>query len=460
MQPQQVTSTSSKEGAIAPVPRKSSNVASLQTLSHTSHTVRTLKSPLPSGTISLKEEKLGRKKVEKRSRGQIEQRGERKWLVRVYVGTVTDDKGKKKRSYSSKIVLGTFKQAERTMTGMLNEVDKDEFIPPTNQTLKQFMDAWFEHTAKMRVSATTLTSYRSSTKRPLAAIGHVRLDELTPQVFQAVYTKLAADGISPRTIEMGNTVLRMALEKAVVWQLIVRNPTRGAERPAKAKSDVAQAFTAEEVDLFLEAAKSNGLHALWLAFVTTGLRPQEMFALKWTDIEERIARVQRNGGYISAATTVLNVQRAMKQVGGGRYEVSTVMKTKKSKRTVAIPATLVEALTAHKKAQAEMMLSAGESFERNGYIFTNRYGRPLDVNNVRDNFHALCKKAKIRAIRLYDLRHTHATLLLGAGVHLKIVSERLGHSSIMLTGDTYSHVMPEVEHETALTVEAMLRKQA
>jgi integrase len=424
-----------------PVPRNCHNVPHLDADEITSHTVRT---PQEQPTTA-----------KSRSRGQIVARGKGRWLVRVFIGTNSDGK----REYSSKIVRGNHAQAKQILTSTLREVDTEQFIAPTNQTLQQFMDNWFETSAKIRVSATTLTSYKSSTKRPLAAIGHVKLDKLTPQIIQNVYASLAAQGISPRTIEMGHTVLKMALEQAVLWQMIVRNPTRGAERPAKIKSEVAQAFTAEEVDLFLEAAKSSPLHALWLAFVTTGLRPQEMFALKWADIEQRIARVQRNGAYVSAPTTVLNVQRAMKQIGQGRYEVSTVMKTKKSKRTVAIPATLVEALSAHKKAQAEAMLSAGESFERSGYIFSNRTGKPLDVNNVRHAFHALCKKAKVRTIRLYDLRHTHATLLLGAGVHLKIVSERLGHSSIMLTGDTYSHVLPEVEHETALTVDSLLAKR-
>jgi integrase len=166
-----------------------------------------------------------------------------------------------------------------------------------------------------------------------------------------------------------------------------------------------------------------------------------------------------NGKVVEIPTTYFHVQRAMKHVGKGRYEVSArSMKTKKSRRRVSLPPILIDALTAHRRQQAEAMLASGESFERNDYIFPNKVGRPLDVNNVRDLFHKLCEAAEIRKIKLYGLRHTHATLLLAAGVHLKVVSERLGHSSIMLTGDVYSHVMPETETATAMTIDTLIRR--
>jgi integrase len=458
MESQHVTSTSRKEGVIDSVPRKSANVASLHAMQNGSHTTRTLETPLPSGTPSLTGGKLGRKKVEKRNRGQIIPRGDRKWLVRVCIGSVVGENGKRKYNYSSKTVTGTYKQAEQAMTGMLSEVDKDEFVPPSKQTLKEFMLHWFEHTAKMRVSETTLISYKSATKRPLELIGHTKLDKLTPQIIQRMYSDLHAAGISPRTIEMGNTVLKMALEQAVIWKQLSRNPTVGAERPKKVRVE-AMPFTSEQADLFLEAAQKHEQWALWLTFYATGMRPQEVFPLKWTDLEERKVRVQRDGSFVTATTHVLVVQRAMKHLGKGEYVVREIMKTRKSRRTISIPQTLVDALTAHKRQQASAMLASGESFERNGYIFPNSVGRPLDLSKVRKQFHAICKTAKVPTLKLYALRHTHASELLAANVHLKTVSERLGHSSIMMTGDIYSHVMPEVEHETALTVDSMLNRR-
>lgn len=403
---------------------------------------------------------MGRKKIVKRSRGQILPRGDRKWLVRIFTGSSVDEKGKRRRTYSSKVVTGTYKQAEQALTADLREVDTEQFVAPSKQTLKQYMEQWF-NTAKGRVSEVTLISYKSVTKRTLAMIGDTKLDKLTPQIIEKVYTDLHALGISPRTIDAGHTVLTMALEKAVVWKLLVRNPTVGAERPAKIK-EPAKAFNSEQAGLFLEAAKKHEWWALWLTFYATGMRPQEVFPLKWDDLEERNVRVQRDGGFVTAKTHVLKVQRAMKHVGKGKYVVREILKTTKSRRVISIPQTLVDALTAHKRQQAKAALASGESFERNGYIFPNTVGQPLDLTKVRKMFHAICATAGIPKLKLYALRHTHATELLTANVHLKTVSERLGHANIVMTGDTYSHVMPEVEHETALTLETLLhsRRQA
>jgi integrase len=386
-----------------------------------SHTVGTPVQPPHIGTTSHEatEGKLAKKKTEKRSRGQIVPRGINKWLVRTFIGVTTDPKtGKERRRYSSKVVKGTYRQAEQALTADLRDIDTESFVPPAKQTLQQFMDAWFENTAKLRVSETTLIFYKSCTKRPLAMIGSMKLDKLTPQVIQKVYADLHAAGISPRTIEAGHTVLKMALEQAVVWRLLVRNPTRGAERPKKVRHE-AVPFTSEQADLFLAAAKSHPLYAMWLFFYSTGLRPQEMFPLKWTDLEERLVRVQRDGGFITVPSTIVVVQRAMKHVGKGKYEVREIMKTRKSRRVISLPQTLVDALTVHKRQQAQAMLASGESFERNGYIFPNSLGRPFDVSNVLREFRSLCETAKVPKLNTYALRHTHATELLRAGVHLK-----------------------------------------
>jgi integrase len=402
---------------------------------------------------------VGRKAKEDRSRGQIIPRGDKKYLVRVFTGTVKED-GKDVRKYASKTVNGTISQAKQTLTQMLNEIDTDQYIAPSKQNLRDFLNSWLVNTAPVRVAATTAIGYRSAMTRVMDQLGNVKLDKLTPQMVQGLYSDMAEEDLSPRTIELTHTVLKMALEQAVVWRMIVRNPTKGAERPAKDKDERTEleAFTREETDLFLEAARTHPLYALWLAFTTTGLRPQEAFALKWSDIETQNVRAHIDGKVVEIPTTYFHVQRAMKHVGKGRYEVSSKLKTKKSRRRVSLPPILIDALTAHRRQQAEAMLASGESFERNDYIFPNKVGRPLDVNNVRDLFHKLCEAAEIRKIKLYGLRHTHATLLLAAGVHLKVVSERLGHSSIMLTGDVYSHVMPETESATAMTIETLIRR--
>jgi integrase len=362
-----------------------------------------------------------------------------------------------KRMYASKTVNGTYKQAEQMLTADLRNVDTEQFIAPSKQTLSEYLDSWLNTTAKMQVATSTHINYTSNLNRVKAPLGHVKLDKLTPQMCQQFYSDLSDEGLSPRSIEAIHTTLKQALEQAVIWKHLTRNPTHGAARPQKHKVE-AECFTAEESDLFLEAARKHPLWAMWLAFYSTGLRPQEMFAISWPDLQEREARVQKDGKWVTVPIMGFDVRRALKHVGKGQYLVKEILKTEKSRRFVSIPQTLVDALAVHKRNQAEAVLAAGPDFERNGYIFPNKAGRPLDVNNVRDLFHALCEISKVRKLKLYSLRHTHASTLLGAHWPLKIVSERLGHASIAITGDTYSHVMPEVEHETALMLDSLLIK--
>lgn len=402
---------------------------------------------------------MGRKAKDQRSRGQIVERGDKKWLVRVYTGL--DAAGK--REYRSAVVNGTISQAQQKRTSMLSDLDTDQFIPQSKQTLGEYITSWLKDTAPMRVAAGTLLGYTSALARVTSKLGHVRLDAVTPKMIQCLYSELSEDELSSRYIEYVHTVLKLALEQAVDWRLLQRNPAKGATRPAKVEltddQKAGMAFTSEEADLFLEAAKQSPLYAMWLTFITAGLRPQEMFALKWADIETKSVRVQRDGKWSEVPTTVIKVQRAMKHLGSGKYVVG-VPKTKKGRRSISIPQTLIVALDAHRIVQVKAMLVAGEGFERNDLIFPDANGKHLSHDSVRNQFHAICRRAKVKELKLYGLRHTHATILLASGVHLKVVSERLGHASIVLTADIYSHVLPEVEHETALTVETLLCRSA
>lgn len=379
-------------------------------------------------------------KPQGRQRGTIEPRGINKWLVKVYVGT--DAEGKRK--YSSKIVNGTYKQAEQERTQLLRSLDTDEFVEPSKLTLREYIDQWLK--GKSDLSARTAIDYDSRLNYVRESLGHLRLDKLSGLTIQGFYAELTTRGLSAVTVRGTHTILKQALEQAVAWRYIVRNPAEHCNLP-KISKDEMQVFTKDQADLFLEAAKQDSLYAMWALFLATGLRTQEMFALKWSDITTRDGR------------TFVTVNRALKHIGKGKY-IEGQPKTRRSRRTISIPQSAAGALTAHRKSQLEAILAAGDKYQRQDYIFASVVGTPLDLTNVRRRFHALCKKAEVPCIRLYDLRHTHATMLLGAGVNLKIVSERLGHSSIMLTGDTYSHVIPEIEQETAATVEALLFRTA
>jgi integrase len=136
------------------------------------------------------------------------------------------------------------------------------------------------------------------------------------------------------------------------------------------------------------------------------------------------------------------------------------MKTKNSRRSIPIPEATAAALSTHKAKQAAFILAQGDKYERNNFVFSNAVGNFLDLTKTRKAFHSVCRLAEVPEIRLYDTRHTHATLLLAAGVNLKVVSERLGHASIALTADTYSHVLEGMQQEAAEVVGSILYQSA
>jgi integrase len=202
-------------------------------------------------------------------------------------------------------------------------------------------------------------------------------------------------------------------------------------------------LTPAQVNLFLEVTAGHPLRTLWCVLVTTGLRPGEALGLKWTDLDDSRVRVQRavaqddkNGFYLSET------------------------KTDKSRRSVRLPAIALAALEAHRARQAAEILVAGPAYERNGLIFANSVGRLLDQSKIRKEFYRALKRAGLPRVRLYDLRHSHATHLLMAGVHPKVVADRVGHSTTNLTLDTYSHVLPEVQEDAVQKVETLFKLAA
>lgn len=404
---------------------------------------------------------MPRKSNDQRSRGQIVAKGDRKWLIRVYVGRDADNK----RKYSSKVVTGTISQAQQARTQMLREIDTDTFVEPSKLTVTDFLNQWLEtkrlasvNSAKEGISTRTHIDYRQKLSYVFKKLGHKRLDKVSTLDIQALYNELTQSGLSASTVRGVHRVLKQAFARAEHWRLIVRNPTDHVER-AKVVREEMQVHSEEQVGLFLETAKDSPDFALWSLAYSTGMRPQELFALKWNDVQVSTTRIKQDGKFVERTGTVLRLQRALKHVGEGRYMVLE-MKTNRSRRSIPIPDDTARLLNTHRRAQAEQMLAAGPKCARNDFVFSNAVGSFLDLTKTRKAFHAQCRAAKVPEIRLYDIRHTHATLLLAAGVNLKVVSERLGHASIALTADTYSHVLAGMQQEASDVVGAILYQVA
>jgi integrase len=233
-----------------------------------------------------------------------------------------------------------------------------------------------------------------------------------------------------------------ALNQAVKWRLIAQNPASLVELPKLQRKEV-MALSPEEVSRFIEAAQSDRYGVMFAFAVITGMRPGEYMGLKWSDVD-----------FEKGTATV---QRSLLGVPTEKGERFGEPKTPQSRRTIPLPGALLRQLREHRRRQAEERLRAGSEWTGLDLVFCTDTGKPLDLHNVRvRNFKPILKRAGLpEKLRLYDLRHTCATLLLSEGVHPKVASERLGHSSIVLTLNTYSHILPTMQSEASERLEKL-----
>ncbi|HZH91579.1 MAG TPA: tyrosine-type recombinase/integrase [Pyrinomonadaceae bacterium] len=388
--------------------------------------------------------------------GQIIKRGDKTWVVRIFTGRDTNGK----RSYLNKTIKGNKKDAETYLSKTLTAMSTGTFVESSPLTVDEYLDRWLQTAAKPRLRAHTFVHYAELLTRYVRpAIGKKRLSDIRPLDIQALYSHMTAPklkkedepqpsityglGLSARSVRYTHAVLSSALKQAVKWLMLSQNPAASVDLPRASRKEM-KAMTADEAGRFLTAASEDRLSALFSLAITTGMRPEEYLALQWKDIdlEKGIATVQR--------ALVWN-----RKGGGWTF---TAPKTARSRRSIPMPVSVVRALISHKRRQAEARLKAGADYQNYDLVFATREGTPIMPRNLLSrHFKPALRRAKLPdSIRLYDLRHTCATLLLSANEHPKIVSERLGHASITLTLDTYSHVMPSMQQAVSEKLEKML----
>ena len=369
--------------------------------------------------------------------GQLIQRGDRKWLVRVFMGRGPDGK----RRYFNKTIHGTKKDAQRFLNEKLHEQDLGVLVVPSNQLLRDYLAEWVDK-GKPGVRPRTRESYRWQIIRYInPRLGDYRLDQLTPLHIQELVNDMTARGLSPRTVRYTHSVLKAAINQAIRWRMLAHNPATVVELPKRERKEM-RALSPEEANAFLDSARGDRWEMLWELLLVSGLRPGEALALKWTDVEWNECR--------------LRVQRTLvrDESDGWQFEAP---KTDRSRRSVVVPKTTIESLRKHRVRQAEARLQRSESYAELDLIFANSAGDPLDYRvTVRRHFKPIVKAAGLAPLRPYDLRHTCATLLLASGEHPKVVAERLGHASTVMTLDVYSHVLPTMQEAAADKLDAIL----
>jgi len=278
-------------------------------------------------------------------------------------------------------------------------------------------------------------------------LGDIALDKLTPQeIQQKLIAAKIADGLAGQTIRHIRAVLRSAFTQAEKWLLVPRNVVKLTDPPRRKRVNL-QVLTIDDAKILVEACQSHRLGPAYCAMLALGLRMGEALGLKWEDVD------------LDRATVF--VRRALQRVAmeDGHTELQLVEpKSDRSYRVVSIPASIVAMLARHRAQQNRERLVAGSRWRQTGHTFATAIGTPLDERNVRREFYALLKANKLPRLRPHDLRHSYATILLAAGEHPKVVQEILGHSSVQLTLDTYSHLLPDLmlKERAAARLDAML----
>lgn len=367
----------------------------------------------------------------------VSKAGKASWTVQVAVGVKADGK--------TRWHTATFDR-EGKAKAYLKKLEQDRergTVPePHKLTLDAFLDRWLKDAARLEVRANTLESYERLLKlyvRP--TLGERLLSTLTPAAVQGLYSDMDARGLSPRTVRLTHSILARAMRQAVTWNLIATTPTARPTLPRKRQREM-RALTEAEVGAFLTAAASDRFATFFEVSLVSGMRPSELLGLRWVDVDF-------DRGTVKVQRTLLRTKDT--------WELAET-KTERSRRTIPLPARTIDALRSHRARQGEERLKLGEAWQDNGLVFPDRTGEPLDRHNLLSrHFKPILKRASLPAsIRLYDLRHTCATLLLTAGVHAKVVSERLGHASIVQTLDVYSHVLPHMQVDATAKLAALL----
>ena len=369
-----------------------------------------------------------------RRRGGIKKRGANSWQVSLFTGF--DPKGK--RIDYMRTVRGSRKEAEQALNKLVRESDQGTLVDNPAMTLNDYFDKWLESSSKLRNSLRTSYGHKSIFDRYFRdSIGVKKLEKLQPLEIQQVYADLIDRGLSPQTVKHAHAVIRCALNQAVKWNLIARNPALLTETPPIHR----QELTAEETKLFIDECDKTPNGLIFEFAVLTGMRPEEFLAVQWGDLDFERKSIQ--------------VNRALVRYKGGWS--FNKPKTHRSRRSIILPPSLVHKLVLHKQTQTFQRLKALNLWENNDLIFCGEFGTPLSIPNLTYRyFRPILERAGLPRIRLYDLRHTHATLLLSANENPKVVSERLGHSTIVLTMDTYSHVLPTMQQAATDKLEAMI----
>ena len=355
-----------------------------------------------------------------------------------------------KRRRETKAGFATQRECQAAMNKLLVAVGEQSYAVPTKASVREYLTKEWLPAVKATVRPSTHNSYVQHVECHIAPhIGSVKLAKLTGSQVNALYAKLAESGkqdgkrgLSPMTIHHVHACLHKACRDAVRWGHIARNPLDAADPPRKKGDGTKEmkTWSKEQLKSFLASVVDERLYGLWHTIAFTGMRRGEAIGLRWSDVDLENAR--------------LSVRRALIPIN--REVVVSEPKTAKGRRVIALDPATVEVLKAQAAGQLDEHREWDDLWVDSGLVFTAENGEPLDPESVSRYWRQAVKRSMLPQIRLHDLRHTHATLALQAGIHPKVVSERLGHATVSITLDTYSHAIPAMQEEAAALIAGLV----
>jgi len=364
-------------------------------------------------------------------KGHIIKRGKDSYSIKVSLGkdAVT---GKYKAQWYT--VRGSKRDAEKRLSELLHQQDTGTYIQPGKAKLADYLERWLKEYVWPNLAPRTAESYEHIARHYISPyLGNYELVNLKPEHLQQFYSTELAGGLSPQTVRHHHTCLHKALQTAVEWGLLARN-IADAVTPPRAQQPEMQTWDEDEITTFLEAARQTPYFALFHTALFTGMRRSEFLAPRWCDLNLLLCQ--------------LYVTRSLHVLKGGRVVIRQP-KSAKGRRMIALSPLTASVLREHREKQALERVMLGAQLKDDDLVFSDPEGKPLLPNTVTHAWIKLVRRTRLKPIRLHDARHSHASILLKLGTHPKIVQERLGHASIQITLDTYSHVAPGLQEAAA-----------
>jgi integrase len=375
-------------------------------------------------------------------RGHIRQRAKGSWSIVITLGR---DRITGKLNQQWHTVRGTKREAEAKLRELLDALEKGTYVKPSKMTVGEWLEQWLESYVKVNCTLRTYDGYSSIVKNHLKPnLGMIPLTQLKPQQIQQYYSKEFAEGkgLSARTVLHIHRILFQALKYAMRQGILMHNAADLVDPPRSKKSKM-RTLTPSEVAKLLEATKDSVFYPIYYTAINTGLRQAELLGLRWRDVDLDMAALSVN--------QVLYKRRGVC--------IFKEPKSEHSRRRLDLSPSLALYLRKYKAQKEAEYAALGKTLGDDDLVFSRIDGTAVDHGTLTHNFAKTVRELGFGRVRFHDLRHSFASLMLLAGVHPKVVSEMLGHSSVAFTLDTYSHVIGGLQKSAMLKLDEMLHSK-